>query len=62
MSPTIIGLATGIALGFAVVLGGLEGFFVVAVFAVIGLLVGRVLEGELDLEALLGSRRRRERL
>ncbi|GAB2487745.1 hypothetical protein [Jatrophihabitans fulvus] len=60
-SATLIGLAVGIALGFALVFGGFQGFVVVAVFAAVGVLVGRVADGELDLTEYLGGKGRRDR-
>lgn len=56
--PPVIGLAFGIALGFAGAFGGLAGFVIVLVLGVVGFLAGRVLTGELDLSELLGIRKR----
>lgn len=61
MSLSTTCLIVGLALGFAVILGGPVGFLVVFVFGLIGLVVGRILEGELDLGAVLGGRGTRER-
>lgn len=54
-----IGLAFGIALGFAGAFGGFTAFLIVLVLGAIGFLAGRALTGELDLGDLLGARRRR---
>ncbi|WP_203982948.1 hypothetical protein [Sphaerisporangium rufum] len=54
----LVGLLFGIALGFAVVVGGLTAFLVVLVLGVIGFLVGRALAGDLDVGGMLGGRRR----
>jgi nitrate/nitrite transporter NarK len=54
----VIGLAFGIALGFAGAFGGFAGFVIVLVLGVVGFLVGRMLTGELDLSELLGIRKR----
>ncbi|WP_280268018.1 hypothetical protein [Nocardia wallacei] len=55
MSATTICLITGLALGFAAAFGGFGAFFVVLVFGGLGLLVGRWLDGEVDLSGLLRS-------
>lgn len=60
-SATFLGLAVGIALGFGLVFGGFDGFVIIAVFGLVGLIAGRVADGELDLTEYLGGRRRRER-
>ena len=48
---TLIGLFTGLALGFAAAFGGLTAFLIVLLFGAIGLGVGRYLDGDLDLSA-----------
>jgi nitrate/nitrite transporter NarK len=55
MNATLIGLLTGLALGFAAAFGGFGAFVVVLVLGAIGLLAGRWLDGKLDLSALVGS-------
>ncbi|MEC3975642.1 hypothetical protein [Amycolatopsis sp. H20-H5] len=55
MNATLIGLLTGLALGFAAAFGGFGAFVVVLVLGALGLLVGRWLDGKLDLSALVGS-------
>lgn len=59
MNSTTIGLATGLALGFAAAFGGFTAFVVVLVLGALGLGVGRWLDGKLDLSALVGSGRDR---
>lgn len=54
MSPSVLGLLVGIALGFAAAFGGFGAFFVVAVLAVIGFVVGKVLEGDIDVSQYIG--------
>lgn len=54
-------LLVGLALGFAVILDGFTGFLILFVFGLVGLVVGRVLEGELDLGSVLGGRTPRDR-
>lgn len=61
MSLSTTCLIVGLALGFAVILDGFVGFLIVFVFGLIGLVVGRVLEGELDIAAVLGGRGARDR-
>ncbi len=57
MSSTQLGLLTGLALGMAAAFGGFGAFFVVLVLAVLGLLVGRYLDGKLDVAQLIGRDR-----
>lgn len=57
MSGTALGLLAGLALGLAAAFGGFTAFLLVAVFAAIGLVVGRVADGKLDLAQLLGRDR-----
>ncbi|MDT7724250.1 MAG: hypothetical protein QOI21_826 [Actinomycetota bacterium] len=59
MNATLIGLGSGLALGFAAAFGGFSAFVVVLVLGALGLLAGRWLDGKLDLLALLGSARDR---
>jgi hypothetical protein len=59
MNATTLGLLSGIALGFAGAFGGVGAFLIVLVFAALGLLVGRVLDGKLDLSQLTGAGRDR---
>ncbi|NMO91356.1 DUF2273 domain-containing protein [Actinomycetospora sp. TBRC 11914] len=49
---TVLGLAFGVALGFAAAFGGANAFVLVLVLGVVGLLVGRFLDGRLDLTEL----------
>jgi hypothetical protein len=51
-----VGLLAGMALGFAGFFGGFWAFLLVAVLGAAGLVAGLVLEGRLDLGALLGTR------
>lgn len=51
-SATVLGLITGLALGFAAAFGGFVAFLIVLVLGAIGLGVGRYLDGQLDLSAL----------
>ena len=53
MSLTQLGLAVGIVLGLAGAFGGFSAFAIVVLFGALGLVVGRVLDGRLNLRALL---------
>lgn len=55
MSPTAVGLFTGLLLGLAWVIGGPDAFVGTAVLGVIGFLVGKVASGQLDLTPYLGG-------
>jgi hypothetical protein len=59
MNSTTLGLLTGLALGFAGAFGGFVAFLIVLVLAALGLLVGRVLDGKLDVSQLTGVGRDR---
>jgi hypothetical protein len=52
MSATRLGLLTGLALGFAGAFGGFVAFLIVGVFGALGLLVGRYLDGGIDVGAV----------
>jgi hypothetical protein len=55
----MVGLLVGMALGLAAALGGFGAFLLVAALGVVGFLVGRFLDGDLDLGELFSSRNRR---
>lgn len=57
MSNTALGLIVGLVLGIAGAFGGLGAFLIVLVLGAIGLLVGRWLDGALDVDALTGRGR-----
>ena len=52
MSRSTLGLIVGLALGFAAIFGGFGEMLVVALIAGLGYLVGKALDGDLDLEQL----------
>jgi hypothetical protein len=56
VSPTVIGLFTGLLLGLGWTMEGFPGLAVVALLGALGFVVGRVIEGELDLTQYLGGR------
>ncbi|MGH3616194.1 MAG: hypothetical protein ACRDRK_27100 [Pseudonocardia sp.] len=62
MNATLLGLIAGLALGFAGAFGGFGAFLIVALFGALGLLVGRYLDGQLDLTGMTGGRERGRRL
>jgi hypothetical protein len=58
MQMTSLGLLSGLVLGLAVLLDGFSGFAIVAVLGAVGVVVGRVLDGQLDLGSLTRDRSR----
>jgi hypothetical protein len=60
MTRTTLGIMIGLALGLALAFGSFGQMLIVALFAVIGFVVAKVLDGDLDLSPYL-SRRRNER-
>lgn len=54
MSVSRIALFVGLFLGFVATCGTITDFLLVVLFGVIGLVVGRILEGKLDVNQLLG--------
>lgn len=54
MTNTHLGLLTGLVLGVVAAFGGFGAFLVVLLLTAVGLVVGRVLDGKLDLQAVLG--------
>jgi hypothetical protein len=54
---TAIAIVIGLALGLTVVFGNFGDMLIVALFAVIGFVVAKVLEGDLDLGPYLSRRR-----
>jgi hypothetical protein len=57
MKRTTLGILTGLALGLALAFGSFGQMLIVALFAIIGFVVAKVLDGDLDLGAYLPSRR-----
>ncbi|MEU2263675.1 hypothetical protein ABZ557_26155 [Streptomyces sp. NPDC019645] len=57
MTSTQTGLLTGLVLGLAAAFGGFEAFLLLLVLGTVGLLVGRYLDGKLDLAQLTGRDR-----
>jgi Small integral membrane protein (DUF2273) len=57
MTRTILGTIIGLALGLALAFGSFGQMLIVALFAAVGFVVGKVLEGDLDLSPYLPRRR-----
>ena len=51
--PDLIGLLVGLVLGLAGAFGGFGAFVLVAVLGAVGFLVGKVLEGQIDISSYL---------
>jgi hypothetical protein len=58
MTTSTLGLIAGLLLGIAAAVGGISAFLVALVLGGIGYAAGGHFDGELDLSALLGGRRR----
>ena len=57
MNRISLGVLIGMALGFAVVFGSFGDMLVVALFAALGYGVAKIVDGDLDLSAILSGRR-----
>jgi hypothetical protein len=57
MTRTTVGVVIGLALGLALAFGSFGQMLIVALFAVIGFVVAKVLEGDLDLSPYRPRRR-----
>ena len=57
MTRTNMGIIVGLALGLALVLGNFGDMLIVALFAIIGFVVARVLDGDVDVSQYLSGRR-----
>ncbi len=55
MSTTVIGLFTGLLIGLAIAIDGFNGFLLLVVFGAVGIVVGKVLDGDLDMSSMLNS-------
>ncbi|GAA4921922.1 hypothetical protein EV188_1166 [Actinomycetospora succinea] len=62
MSNTVLGLLVGLTLGLAAAFGGVNAFLVVLVLGLLGFVVGRFLDGQLDVDGLTGRGRSKTRL
>jgi hypothetical protein len=62
MSMAVVGMIAGMALGFAGYFGGFGAFLLVAALGAIGFVIGRFLEGDLEVGDLFRTRdERRDR-
>ncbi|MCX4991848.1 hypothetical protein AB0D33_32970 [Streptomyces sp. NPDC048404] len=61
MSLAVIGMIAGMALGFAGYFGGFGAFLLVAALGAVGFVVGRLLEGDLDIGDFFRARDDRRR-
>ncbi|MFF9626185.1 hypothetical protein [Streptomyces griseosporeus] len=62
MSRAVVGLMAGMALGFAAYFGDFWAFLLVLVLGAVGLVIGRFMEGDLELGDFVRSRDRQERI
>jgi uncharacterized membrane protein len=58
MSSVAIGLFAGLLLALVAAVGGFDMFMLAVVLAAVGVLVGLVVDGRLDVSALVAGRRR----
>jgi hypothetical protein len=61
MQKTTVGLFAGLILGLALIFGSFGDMLVVALFGAIGVIVVKVIEGDLDLSDLTNRQRGRAR-
>ncbi|MFE9437442.1 hypothetical protein ACFYO2_00255 [Streptomyces sp. NPDC006602] len=60
MSMAVVGMIAGMALGFAGYFGGFGAFLLVAALGAVGFVVGRFLDGDMDLADFFRTRDRRD--
>lgn len=58
---SMFGLLVGLILGAAVAFGGFGELLIVAFFGALGVIVVKIIEGEIDLSEVLSPRNRRRR-
>ena len=61
MHPTVTGLFCGLLLGLAWAAGGFPGLVITAALGIIGVVVGKVVAGEVDVNRYLGGSGRSSR-
>jgi ABC-type sulfate transport system permease component len=59
MTRSTLGVLVGLALGFALAFGNFGQMLTVALFAAIGFVVAKILDGDLDLSQYVSGRRSR---
>ena len=57
MTRSTLGVLVGLALGFALAFGSFGQMLIVALFAAIGFVVAKILDGDLDLSQYVSGRR-----
>ncbi|HEX8080287.1 MAG TPA: hypothetical protein VF557_08760 [Jatrophihabitans sp.] len=57
MNRSTLGTLVGLALGFALAFGDFGQMLIVALFAVVGFVVAKILDGDLDLSQYVSGRR-----
>jgi hypothetical protein len=57
MTRTTLGIVVGLALGLALAFGSFGQMLIVALFAIVGFVVAKVIDGDLDLTPYLPRRR-----
>ena len=57
MTRSTVGLLVGLALGFALAFGSFGQMLIVALFALVGFVVAKILDGDLDLSQYVSGRR-----
>ncbi|MEU7278309.1 hypothetical protein AB0A69_05890 [Streptomyces sp. NPDC045431] len=62
MSRAVVGLIAGMALGFAAYFGDFWGFLLVLGLGVVGLVIGRLMEGDLEPGDFVRRRDRQDRI
>ncbi len=55
MTITVIGLFAGLLVGLGIAIGGFNGFLLLVVFGAIGLVIGKVLDGDIDVSSVLNN-------
>ncbi len=55
MSTTVIGLFAGLLIGLGIAIDGFTGFLLLVVFGALGIVIGKVVDGDLDLSSVLSS-------
>ena len=59
MTRTTLGIIIGLALGLALAFGSFGQMLIVALFAAVGVIVAKILEGDIDLSRYVAGRRDR---
>jgi ABC-type sulfate transport system permease component len=57
MTRSTVGILVGLALGFALAFGNFGQMLIVGLFALVGFVVAKILDGDLDLSQYVSGRR-----